>query len=103
MDYRVVLAPQAIEDLRGIVVYVAVDRPEAADRLVRALIAKAKSLAEFPLQGRVVPEFGVPAVRELILAPFRIVYRIDEKANSVGIARFWHGARGYLTEGDIGV
>ena len=96
MDYKVVLAPRAIDDLRDIVLYVAPERPEAAKRLGLALIEKTKVLGSFPLSGRVVPEFGDPSVRELILKPYRIVYRIDEKTKVVGVARYWHGARGEL-------
>ena len=96
MDYKVVLAPRAIEELRDIVLYVAPDRPDAAKRLGLALIEKTRVLGEFPFSGRVVPEFGDKFVREVILNPYRIVYRIDESANVVGVARYWHGARGDL-------
>ena len=96
MDYKVVLAPRAIEDLRDIVLYVAPDRPDAARRLGLALIEKTKVLSRFPFSGRVVPEFGEELIRELILKPYRIVYRIDEGAKVVGVARYWHGARGDL-------
>jgi toxin ParE1/3/4 len=60
------------------------------------LIEKTKVLGIFPLSGRVVPEFGDRLIRELILKPYRIVYRIDEAAKVVGVARYWHGARGDL-------
>ena len=94
MDYKVVLSPRAIEDLRDIVLYVAPDRPDAAKRLGMALIEKTKVLGSFPLSGRVVPEFADRSIRELILKPYRIVYRVDESSKLVGIARYWHGARG---------
>src|ERR1700752_303959 len=96
MDYKVVLAPRANDDLRDIVLYVAPDRPGAAKRLGLALIEKTKMLGQFPLSGRVVPEFADPLIRELILKPYRIVYRVDESAKVVGVARYWHGARGEL-------
>jgi len=101
MGYKVILAPRAIDDLRDIVVYVAADRPVAAERLGYALIEKTKALATFPLLGQVVPEFDDPTIRELILKPFRIIYRIDEVARIVGVARFWHGARDGLGEGEL--
>lgn len=101
MDYKVVLAPRAIDDLRDIVLYVAPDRPEAAKRLGLALLEKTKILGSFPLSGRVVLEFGDPLIRELILKPYRIVYRIDEKAKIVGVARYWHGARSDLGFEDV--
>ena len=96
MDYKVVLAPRAVEDLRDIVLYVAPDRPEAAKRLGLALIEKTKVLGSFPFSGRMVPEFDDRLIRELVLKPYRIVYRVDEGAKIIGVARYWHGARGDL-------
>ena len=96
MDYKVVLAPRAIEDLRDIVLYVAPDRPEAAKRLGLALIEKTKVLGSFPFSGLVVPEFDDRLIRELVLKPYRIVYRVDEGSKVIGVARYWHGARGEL-------
>jgi plasmid stabilization system protein ParE len=96
MDYKVVLAPRAIEDLRDIVLYVAPDRPEAAKRLGMALIEQTKVLASFPFSGRVVPEFDDRLIRELILKPYRIVYRVDDTSRVVGVARYWHAARSDL-------
>ena len=93
MDYKVVLAPRAIDDLRDIVLYIAPDRPEAAKRLGLALIEKTKLLGKFPLAGRIVREFDDPSIRELVLEPYRIVYRVDDRAGVIGVARFWHGAR----------
>jgi len=101
MEFKVILAPRAIQDLRSIVAYVAVDRADTASRLGFALIDATKPLAYFPALGRIVPEFDSPTVRELILDPFRIVYRVDEPNRVVGIVRFWHGARGSLAPGDV--
>ena len=47
--------------------------------------------------GRVVPEFGVPAIRELIFKPYRIVYRVNHERRLVEVARYWHAARGTPT------
>jgi len=74
--------------------YIARDNPPAAVQLGLALIEKTKELAKWPELGRVVPEFDDPKIRELILKPYRIVYRVDSKAGVIGIARFWHAARG---------
>jgi hypothetical protein len=38
----------------------------------------------------VVPEFGDPAIREIVVSS----YRVDHGDCRVDIARFWHGARG---------
>jgi toxin ParE1/3/4 len=101
MDYKVVLAPRAIADLRDIVLYITPDRPDTAKRLGLALIERTKVLGEFPLSGRVVREFNQRLIRELVLKPYRIVYRIDEVRKVVGVARYWHGARGAIEAPDL--
>jgi toxin ParE1/3/4 len=101
MDYQVVLTSRAANDLQEIIRYIMPDRPRAAQKLGLALIEKTKVLGTFPFSGRVVPEFNERLLRELILAPYRIVYRIDESAKMVGVARYWHGARGSLKIDEI--
>ena len=49
MDYKVVLAPRAIDDLRDIVLYISPDSPVAAERLGLALIEKTRVLGVFRL------------------------------------------------------
>jgi plasmid stabilization system protein ParE len=51
-------------------------------------------LAQFPQIGRVVPEENDDTVRELILRPYRIIYKVLAEKEVVAIARIWHGARG---------
>jgi plasmid stabilization system protein ParE len=41
-----------------------------------------------------VPEYGNPAVREIIHGSYRIVYELLREPNAVFVLRFWHGARG---------
>jgi toxin ParE1/3/4 len=65
------------------------------------LIERTKILGALPLTGRQVPEFDHPAIRELILRPYRIVYRVDEDRKIVGVARFWHGAQDALAADDL--
>ncbi|MFM7578396.1 MAG: type II toxin-antitoxin system RelE/ParE family toxin [Microcystaceae cyanobacterium] len=50
----------------------------------------------FPFRGRVVPEFNDVNIRQLILRPYRIIYRVEEPIRQVSVARFWHTARGFL-------
>ncbi len=94
MDYQVIFSPRAIDDLRAVVRYVASDDPVAATRLGEGLLAATKRLATFPELGRFVPEFADASVREIVVRPYRIVYRVDHPARRVEVARFWHGARG---------
>ena len=93
MDCKVVISPRAIQDLREIVRYISFDNPDAAARLGDKLIDAAMSLISFPEIGRLVPELDDGITRELIVRPYRLIYRFDSKENSVLVSRFWHGAR----------
>jgi plasmid stabilization system protein ParE len=81
-------------DLEAIVTFIAEDNPERARTFGNELIDRALSLTTFPERGRVVPEIGEPAVREIIHGSYRIIYEIFSGPGSVFVLRFWHGARG---------
>ncbi|MBK1875573.1 type II toxin-antitoxin system RelE/ParE family toxin [Pelagicoccus mobilis] len=94
MDYKVVYSPSARIDLREIVEYISNDDIAAAKRIGLALIGATKNLSSFPRKGKIVPEFGIDSLREIQLAPYRIVYRVFDKPMIVEIVRVWHAARG---------
>ena len=96
MGYQVALSPSARRDLREIVRYISPNSPERAITFGRFLISHTKRLAEFPELGRVVPEFGDPSIREIIVRSYRVIYRVDHADCRVDVARYWHGARGTL-------
>lgn len=82
-----------MQDLREIYHYVAQDNSEVAYRLRANLLEQVKLVSTFSQAGRMVPEFGSPAIRELIRKPYRIIYRIKEN-HQIYVLRFWHAARG---------
>jgi len=59
--------------------FIAGDRPGAARAWFDALHRRVGDLGRFPRRGRVVPELAREEYRELIIAPFRVVYRVDSK------------------------
>ncbi len=72
----------AEEDLKNIILYVAEDSPTNARNIFSKIKETASSLTHFPERGRIVPELqdqGIFHYRELILAPWKIVYRISGK------------------------
>jgi addiction module RelE/StbE family toxin len=73
----VVWSPQAVRDVQAIREYVANDSPGYAALVVRRLVASVERLKTFPLSGRVVPERHDDHLREVIVPPFRIVYRVS--------------------------
>lgn len=93
MDCKVIISPRAIQDLQEIVRYISFDNPEAAVRMGESLIDAAMGLTTFPEMGRLVREMGDEVSRELIVRPYRVIYRFDSITNAVLVSRFWHGAR----------
>ena len=77
MGYQVALSPSARRDLRDIVRYISLDSPESAVILGQFLVSSTKRLADFPEMGRVVPEFGDPSLREIVVRSYRVIYRVD--------------------------
>lgn len=95
MDYQVILAPSARQDLTDITSYIAQHDPAAALRLGDQLLDVAETLARFPDRGRTVPEFHRPNWREVIFRSFRIIYRVNRAKRQIQVSRFWHAARGF--------
>ena len=94
MGYEVVVSRIAEADLAEIIEYIARDNPDAALRIARELVSRTRTIQDFPRIGRVVPEFQIETLRELVHGAYRIVYQIDEAKKRIAIARFWHAARG---------
>jgi toxin ParE1/3/4 len=95
MDFKVFISNEALNDLERIVAYIAPHNPTAAGRLGGQLLDAALSLGAFPERGRIVPEFHMPDLREIVFRSYRIIYRVKTMEPSVEIVRFWHGARGF--------
>jgi toxin ParE1/3/4 len=66
MAHIVVWSPRAIDDVDAIAAYIAEDSEADAASVVRTILDKARRLYEFPYIGRVVPEFDIDAIRELL-------------------------------------
>ncbi len=94
MAFKLKWSPSAKLDLKDIAAFIAEDNLSAAQRFVGSLFQAVERLADFPQSGRVVPEFGDPAIREVIRKPCRIVYRVHTTKRVIEIARVWHAARG---------
>ncbi len=86
------LSESAVDDLREIIDWHAEQGvAESGRRLVGRILQRIEMLADHPDMGRIVPEFGLPFLRELIHPPFRIVYR--RKGDAVTVIRVWRSER----------
>ena len=73
---RVVWTHRAKGRLRQIHRYIAKDQPLNADRMVDRLTRRVAQLAAHPHSGRIVENWRREDLRELIEAPYRIIYLI---------------------------
>jgi toxin ParE1/3/4 len=73
--------------------YIAQDRPRAAAAWLEELIERVGDLDQFARRGRVVPEIGLSAYREILHAPYRVIYRVD--ASRVLILILRHSRRAW--------
>lgn len=94
MAYKLIWSPAARDDLHDIVTFIARDNPNRAMSFGYGLISETDRLKDFPESGRVVPEYRNDNIREILIRPYRIVYRVDHTRQISEIARIWHSARG---------
>ena len=73
---RVVWAKSARQALEDAIGYIARDSRDAACRVLSKALEAASTLTSFAERGRVVPELGDPAVRELFVYSYRLLYEI---------------------------
>ena len=72
----------AQQDLAEIIEYIAHDSVGDALAILHKLETKAVLLITLPNRGRIVPELlhtGISQYRELVSAPWRIVYRVENR------------------------
>ena len=75
---KIIWTKESFKRLAEIEDFIAKDSPDRAKKFVDKLIARGESLVNFPNKGRIVPEFSVPEIREIIEQNYRIVYRITK-------------------------
>ncbi len=92
LKHTITFAVSSVKDLEEIRAwYVDQQVPDMGERLLREVIPQIERLADFPDSGRIVPEFGVAHLREIIHPLFRIVYRLDK--TRARIVRVWRSER----------
>ena len=91
MDYKIILSPQAMDDIEAIVRRIAKDNPVAAERVGYALLDRVMILGSFPFLGSPVPRKR--GIRKLVSYPYVIYYRPQEQKRVIDVLRYWHGAR----------
>jgi len=80
-DFQVQWTGSAVRDLERIIAHIAADGPTRAVSILAQIKQAAAELHQHPNRGRCVPELqaqGIVLYRELVIPPWRIVYRVGE-------------------------
>ncbi len=88
---KVIWSPTALEDVDSIAEFIARDSVDRASLFVLRLIEATDRLQEYPLSGRIIPEFDDTNRREVIYGSYRIMYQIEK--DDVWITGILHGSR----------
>ena len=73
---RVYWTDRAKARLKELESYIAQDSESAAKKVVKRLLIKSNQISLLPYSGRKVPEYGQDDIREMLVKPYRIIYRI---------------------------
>ncbi len=90
---RLIWSEAAHEDLRTLRRSIARESKQAAARVAGEIMESVRRLRTFPESGRIVPEFDDPLYRELIVGPYRVLYRHDAERELAEIMIVIHGSR----------
>ena len=76
---RVFWTDAALSQLEAIRDYLAQTSPDYARRVVERLVNRSEQVAAFPRSGRMVPEYEIDEVRQVIESSYRLIYLIKEE------------------------
>jgi len=93
---EIIWTAPAVNELDAIADYIALDKPDAAKRLVKSVFDAVAHLARFPKMGRRIPELRSSPYLELVVTPCRLFYR--ESDNSISIVFVIRGEREFKPE-----
>ena len=90
---KVLWTDAAVAQLETIYDYLAQTSPEYARRIIDRLTKRSKHIAAFPFSGRMVREYELNEVREIIEGTYRIIYLIKEDEEQIEILAVIHSSR----------
>ncbi len=91
MAYKIRWSLRAVSNLEDTCEYIAKDSEHYSALFARKIISLVKSIPQFPIAGRKVPEYNDENLRERIYKEYRIVYRL--KSDAVEVVAICHGAK----------
>lgn len=95
---KIIWSPLSIERVTELALYIAEDKPGAADKWIISIFDTVEKLSKLPKSGRIVPELNKEEIRERIHGNYRIIYQINQ--NDIEILTVRHGKQ-ILPEDEI--
>jgi toxin ParE1/3/4 len=89
---KIIWSRKSSNDLKNIYNYIAQNSLFFAKKTIDKLYIRTQILKDFPEIGKIVPEFEVEHIRELIEGNYRIIYKITGSKN-IEIVTIWHSSR----------
>lgn len=86
---KVIWSNESLKQLIEIEQFISKDNPERAIIFIDKLIDRGEKIKDYPFKGRIVPEFSINEIREVLEKSYRIVYRISE--NQIEILTVFEG------------
>jgi toxin ParE1/3/4 len=83
----------AVAQLEALHDFIATTSSEYALRIVDRLTKRSIQIAAFPFSGRMVPEYELNEVREVIEGSYRIIYLIKEEEGRIEVLAVIHSSR----------
>ncbi len=88
---KIIWTDPAVNDLDNIQSYIAQDSERYASIVIERIILATGNIEFFPFMGRMVPEVAETTIREILVHPYRVIYRTKE--NLIEILTVIHQAR----------
>jgi toxin ParE1/3/4 len=95
MDYRLIISPEASEDLQALHGFIARDSPDNAARMVERILEAIEKLKLFPhrtVLERQNPKLKYP-VRTLPVKPYVVYFRVIDEQGMIRVLKIHHGSR----------
>ena len=90
---KLVYTDEAIDDLKRLRKFIAVNNPTAATRIASELVGKIELIPDFPKMGTPVELAPVPdSLRDIAFGKYVVRYSVHTSA--IIILRVWHGLEG---------
>jgi plasmid stabilization system protein ParE len=102
---EIIWTDPALSDLDAIADYIALDKPDAASRLVQRVLKHVELLAKHPQLGPTIPELRPTSTyRQIVEAPCRAFYRYEKATGKIFVLGVMRGEKLFqkslLTERD---